>query len=118
MTNYRLLYITTKDKEEAIKIGKCLVEERLVACINMIDGMESMYWWQGQIEFGKECILLAKTLSSTVESIITRVKELHSYTCPCILSINIEDGNQEYLEWLSQEVKNSDGSSTDILVCE
>jgi len=102
---FNLVYITTKDKEEACKIGKELVKARLAACVNIIDGMNSMYWWEGQIQDDNETILIAKTKESLVKELIEKVKSLHSYSCPCIVSLPILDGNKAYLDWLEKETK-------------
>jgi periplasmic divalent cation tolerance protein len=102
---FNLVYITAKDKEEAKKIGHELVKERLAACVNIIDQMNSMYWWQGEIQYDTETILIAKTKESLVEALIAKVKSLHSYSCPCIVSLPILDGNKEYLAWLEKETK-------------
>lgn len=105
--NIRLVYITTGNKAEARSIGKALVEERLAACINIIDGMESMYRWEGQIESGNETILIAKTTYGNLEQLTGKVKELHSYDCPCIITMTVteQEGNEEYLNWLVRESK-------------
>ncbi|MFH1046360.1 MAG: divalent-cation tolerance protein CutA [Candidatus Omnitrophota bacterium] len=102
---FNLVYITTKDKEEAKKIGYELVKERLAACVNIIDQMNSMYWWQDEIQYDTETILIAKTKESLVEALIAKVKSLHSYSCPCIVALPILDGNKEYLTWLENETK-------------
>lgn len=101
----RLIYITTESKDEARKIGTLLVKESIATCVNIIDGMESIYSWKGTIETSTECILIAKTKSSKINSLTKRVLSLHSYDCPCIISltINNEEGNKEYLDWLSTE---------------
>lgn len=104
---HRIIYITTSNKEEALKIGKDLLEKRYIACLNIIDGMESMYWWEGKIESSKEAILILKTTVDFVEKIISQVKKIHSYSCPCILSLQIDNGNPEYLNWILQETKPS-----------
>ncbi|MEX2600813.1 MAG: divalent-cation tolerance protein CutA [Balneolaceae bacterium] len=103
--NLRLVYITTRDREEARSIGMTLVEERLAACVNIIDGMESIYRWEGAIETDSETILIAKTSYHRMEKLTRRVKELHSYDTPCILSITLteQEGNEEYLKWLMKE---------------
>jgi periplasmic divalent cation tolerance protein len=100
--NLRLVYITTKDKEEALKIGKILVEEKLTACVNIIDGMESIYRWEGEIKHDQECILIAKTPYHNVKELTERVKSLHTYDCPCIISLQLseQEGNEEYQQWL------------------
>ncbi len=101
----RLVYITTKDKAEARKIGRELVKERLVACVNIIEGMNSLYWWGSKIQDDQEAILIAKTKESLVKELIKKVKSLHSYATPCIISLPILDGNKDYLDWLNKETK-------------
>ena len=99
------VYITASDKTEALKIGRTLVEERLAACANVIDNMTSVYWWEGKIENSAEVVLIAKTKQELVESVISRVKELHSYSCPCIVSWPINAGNPDYLRWIEEETR-------------
>ncbi len=115
--NLRLVYITTKDRDEAYKIGKQIVEEQLAACANLVDGMESVYRWEGEIVSEKETILILKTTYGNVSKLTKRVKELHSYDVPCIISINIaeQEGNAAYLEWLRSEVHQPLGSEDDDL---
>ncbi|MDR8394166.1 divalent-cation tolerance protein CutA [Aliifodinibius sp. S!AR15-10] len=105
--NLRLVYITTKDKDEARKIGRSLVEEKLAACVNIIDGMESIYRWKGKVEEAKEAILIAKTPYHNVKPLTQRVKDLHSYNCPCVISLTLteQEGNEDYLRWLIKETK-------------
>jgi len=103
--NFNFLYITCTDKAEAKNIGRALVEARLAACVNILDNMQSIYWWQGKIEEGEETVLLAKTRDSLVDQVIKKVAELHSYDNPCIVSLPIEKGSAEYLKWLEKETK-------------
>jgi periplasmic divalent cation tolerance protein len=100
MTEARLIYMTVKDRDEAELIGKTLLEERLVACVNLIDSMESMFWWDGKVQQQKECFLLAKTEAEFVDTIIERVHALHSYECPCVVALPIENGNPAFLDWV------------------
>jgi periplasmic divalent cation tolerance protein len=100
-----LIYITAKDKAEARKIGGELLESKLAACVNIIDNMNSMYVWQGKIQDDTEAILIAKTTEARVPQLIEKVKTLHSYDCPCILSIPVSGGNREFLDWIANEVK-------------
>ena len=99
------VYITTKNKAEAERIGRALVQERLAACVNIIDGMNSIYRWEGKIQEDKEAVLIAKTKQSLVKKLTNRVKSLHSYSCPCIISLPILGGNKDYLDWLSKETR-------------
>jgi len=103
--NLRLVYITTKDREEARLIGKAIIEKRLAACVNIIDGMESMYHWKGRVESANECILIAKTPYHKVNGLTRLVKDLHSYECPCVVTLTLteQEGNEEYLSWLVKE---------------
>jgi len=103
----RLIYITTSGREEAKKIGSELVANKLCACVNIIDGMESMYWWKGNVEIDKECILIAKTTKQNVDELTETVKKLHSYEVPCVISIPFSDseGNSDYLNWLKDSIK-------------
>jgi periplasmic divalent cation tolerance protein len=95
------IYMTASSKDEALAIGRALVAERLAACVNVLDGMASIYWWKGQVEEGSEVVLVAKTTDELVNRLIERVKSLHSYECPCVVSWPIEKGNEEYLNWIA-----------------
>lgn len=103
--NLRLVYITTSNKEEAKDIGRTLVKENLAACVNIVDGMEAIYRWEGEIVEDEETILIAKTPYHNVKKLTNRVKELHSYDCPCVISLQLseQEGNEEYQHWLLEE---------------
>ncbi|SHG27804.1 divalent cation tolerance protein [Fodinibius roseus] len=105
--NLRLVYITTGSKQEAKAIGRSLVEEKLAACVNIVDGMESIYQWEGEIVEDQETILIAKTPYHNVKELTERVKELHSYDCPCVISLQLteQEGNEEYQHWLIKSSK-------------
>ncbi|MEO7778962.1 MAG: divalent-cation tolerance protein CutA [Fibrobacteria bacterium] len=96
-------YITSASREQSLRIGKALLEARLVACFNLLDGMESMYWWQGQIESAQECVLIAKTVSGRKAEILAMVKALHTYTVPCVVFWPLRGGNPDYLAWIKKE---------------
>jgi periplasmic divalent cation tolerance protein len=100
-----LIYITTENKAEAERIGQALVEEHLAACVNIIDGMSSIYRWEGRLMQGNETVLIAKTIEAKVPALIQRVKALHSYDCPCIVALPITDGNEAFLNWVAGEVQ-------------
>lgn len=103
--NLRLVYITTSNKKEAKNIGRTLVEENLAACVNIVDGMEAIYRWEGEIVEDEETILIAKTPYHNVKELTNRVKKLHSYDCPCVISLQLseQEGNEEYQHWLLEE---------------
>ena len=93
-------YITCKNKSEAKKIGKILLQAKLAACVNIFDNMESMYWWKGKIESANETVLIAKTTKKLFPKLSKKVKSIHSYSVPCILQLEVKDGNKEYVNWL------------------
>jgi periplasmic divalent cation tolerance protein len=96
---FRSVYVTAKGLAEARLIGGTLVREKLVACANYFP-IQSIYWWQGKVEEAGEFAIIAKTTSALVERVVQRVKELHSYDVPCVVSWIIEKGNPGYLEWI------------------
>ena len=100
-----LIYITTENKVEAERIGRILVEERLAACVNIIDGMNSIYRWEGKLIQDTETVLIAKTVQDKVSALTERVKALHSYDCPCVVALPIHDGNESFLNWVAGEVR-------------
>jgi len=100
-----LIYITAGNMEEAKKIGRELILSRLAACVNIIDNMHSMFWWEDKIQEDREVILIAKTKESLVTELIETVKSVHSYDCPCIVSLPISDGNKAFLAWIVQQTK-------------
>ena len=98
------VYITAEDKEEARDIGRHLVESKLAACVNIIDHMNSMYIWQGEFQDDREAVMIAKTTEAKVQDLIAAVKSRHSYDCPCIVAMPIEDGNPDFLKWIVDQV--------------
>ena len=99
-----LIYMTCKDREEAIRISQVLVQEKWVACTNLLPSMTSVYWWNGEVVQDEEVVLLAKTDDALLKGVIQCVKELHSYVVPCIISLPIENGNPDYLQWIQESL--------------
>ncbi len=95
------IYVTAGSEEEAARIGKTLIEERLAACANIVP-VRSIYRWEDAIEDEKEVAMFIKTRSSFSEKVIERVKSLHSYDVPCIIVLPIQRGNPEYLQWIEE----------------
>lgn len=102
---YSILYITTSGVEESRKIARTLLGEKIAACANIIPQIESIYWWDGDLEEDTESILLLKTRSELVDKVIDRVLEIHSYQTPCALEIQIKKGSQGYLDWLENALE-------------
>ena len=98
--NYIIVLMTTSTIDEAKKIIQILLEEQLIACANMIESISSFFWWKGKIEEDKEVLVIMKSNKDNFEKISKRVKELHSYEIPEILSVSILDGSASYLAWL------------------
>lgn len=101
---YSMVYITTSGGEESKKIARVLLEEKIVACANILPNMESIYWWEGKLEEDVESILLVKTRSELVDKVIDKVREIHSYQTPCALEIQIKKGSPDYLDWLDNSL--------------
>jgi len=100
-----VLFITTPTVEEAQRISKILLEQRKVACVNIVPRVSSLFWWQGKIDSARESLLIVKTTASQLNELVTLVKEIHSYDVPEIVAMPIVGGNQDYLEWIGKEVK-------------
>ena len=100
-----VVFITASDEEEASKIARALVEERLAGCVNIIKDIRSIYSWQGKIEDEKEVFMVVKTQKTLFDSLIKRVKELHSYTVPEIIALPIIQGSEDYLKWLKEATR-------------
>ena len=98
-----MVYVTAGSRAEAAKIGRTIVEERLAACANVVPEIASYYWWEGAVQEDNEASLILKTRLELVENVISRVKELHSYDCPCVVSFSIADGNKDFLNWIIKE---------------
>lgn len=105
--NLRLIYITTETKDEAMSIGRKVIENNLAACVNIIPEMTSIYRWKGDLKEAQEAILVVKTHTSKVQALTDFVKQNHSYDCPCVISLNLAEGegNHDYLNWLVEESK-------------
>ena len=99
----QLVYVTVSDKSQALTIGKAIVKDRLAACANVIEPMTSLYWWEGDVQEDTEAVLILKTRKELVPPLTARVKELHSYDCPCVISFDIQNGNEAYMDWLVAE---------------
>ncbi|MFC2005804.1 divalent-cation tolerance protein CutA [Chloroflexota bacterium] len=101
---YYSIYITVKDEEEARKIGRTLVEERLAACVN-IHPIKSIYRWQESIQEEGEVVMFVKTKAELADDVIARVKDLHSYEVPCIVALPIIEGYPDYLQWIKESTR-------------
>lgn len=97
------LYVTAANRQEAQIIARTLVEERLVACANILGDIESFYRWEGAVQNDAEVALILKTRSVKVNAVTQRIKALHSYDCPCVVALDIQGGNPAFIDWIVQE---------------
>lgn len=100
----KIVLTTAASPEEAARIGRALVEERLAACATMLAGAQSIYRWQGAVETSAETVLLLKTGADQVAALEARLHELHSYDTPEFLVLAVDSGNQRYLDWLQNSL--------------
>jgi periplasmic divalent cation tolerance protein len=99
------VYTTYPSIVEAEQAGRELVQRRLCACVNILPGMVSLYWWEGAIERGEEVVMIVKTRAALAEAVREAVRQLHSYTTPAILVLPIESVDPDYNAWLMAETE-------------
>ena len=99
--NY-VVFVTTPSEAEAARIGRTLVEERLAACANITGQIRSIYRWQDAIEDDAECLMVLKTSQASLDALIDRANELHSYEVPEIIALPIHQGFPPYLDWIAE----------------
>jgi len=98
-----LVYTTWPSVVEAEEAGRQIVERRLAACVNILPGMISHYWWEGKIERAEEAVMVVKTRASLAEQVGAAVKEMHSYTTPAVMVLAVESLDPAYQRWIVQE---------------
>ena len=100
-----LVYTTWPSIVEAERVGRAIVEKRLAACVNVLPGMISHYWWQGKIERAEEVVMIVKTRAALAEDVRQAVKELHSYETPSIMVLPVESVDADYYRWIVEETE-------------
>lgn len=100
-----VVLVTCGSEEEALRISRALVEEHLAACINLISPVRSIYRWEGEILDEKEWLLVIKTQSQRFDELEKRVRSLHSYSVPEIISLPIQKGSSKYLRWINENTE-------------
>lgn len=98
-----MFYITAEDMEEAKKLAKILVEERLAACVNVVPKIVSFFYWDGETQSEEETLIIGKTRTVLVDKLVETVKQHHSYDVPCIVTWKLDKGNPEFLNWINEE---------------
>jgi len=102
---YIIVFMTTTNKKEAESIALTLLNEKLIACANIIDGITSFFHWKGKIDCGQECLVVMKSRRDLFSELMKRAKELHSYEVPEILALPIVEGSEAYLGWMNTVLK-------------
>jgi periplasmic divalent cation tolerance protein len=100
-----LVYTTWPSIVEAERAGRTIVEKRLAACVNILPGMISHYWWEGEIERAEEAVMIVKTRAALAESVREAVKALHSLETPSIMVLPLESVDADYYRWIVQETE-------------
>lgn len=95
-----VVLVTAPGEEEALKMAKALVEEKLAACVNLIKGVRSIYSWQGKVEDEPEALMVIKTKEELFDALLGRVKELHGYSVPEVIALPVLKGSADYLKWM------------------
>ena len=95
-----IVLITAGSEEEAVRIGRALVEERLAACVNIVPTVRSLFFWEGKTQDSPESLLICKSRKPLIEQVISRVKSLHSYSVPEIIALPVIAGSSDYLDWV------------------
>lgn len=104
MTSFRFVYLTVGNTEEAKKIAHTVVKKKLAACATLIPQALSVYEWENKIQESAETIIFMKTTTQHFIALEKEIKRLHSYECPCIVSLAIEDGSSDFLQWVNQQI--------------
>jgi len=102
---YIVVFITTSNKKEARNIARELIKNKLAACVNIIDKIESIFWWQGKLDSAREVLLVVKTKKSEFNKVSKAVKAIHSYQVPEIIALPITIGSKPYLDWIDESLR-------------
>jgi len=100
-----VIFITASSKKEAELIAGQLIDKKLAACVNILDGVESFFRWQGKVDKAKEVLLIVKSSQSKFASLVKLVKSLHSYEVPEIIALPIVSGEKAYLRWIDESLR-------------
>jgi periplasmic divalent cation tolerance protein len=104
MTDKRIVLTTAGSEEEASRIARHLVEQRVAACVNIVPQITSIYRWQDKVEEAREWLLIVKTTAAAFGQVRAAITELHSYELPECICLTIEDGSTNYLQWIAESV--------------
>jgi periplasmic divalent cation tolerance protein len=102
---YIVVFVTAPDKKVAKNIAQQVIKNKLAACVNIIENVQSLFWWEGKIDAACEALLVIKTRKALLHKLIKKIKSLHSYEVPEIIALPIIAGNKEYLEWIDESAR-------------
>ena len=105
VTDKIVVFSTCGDEAEAQRVGRHLVEQRVAACVTLVPGARSIYWWQGKVEESSEWILIIKSSREALPKLREQLQKVHSYQVPEIVALPIVDGSQPYLDWMEREIQ-------------
>ena len=104
---YIVVLVTVSSMQEAQEISAVLVEEKLAACVNIIKGVQSLFWWEGKVDRANEILLVIKSKKAKLAAVVKRVKSRHSYTTPEIIALPLIGGDKAYLKWIDDSIRKS-----------
>ncbi len=102
---YVVVLVTCANKKEAGSIADALIKDKAAACVNIIDKIESVFWWQGKVDRSQEALLIIKSRKSKLSRIIKIVRSMHSYKVPEIIALPIAAGYKPYLDWIDDSIR-------------
>ena len=102
---FRVVFVTAANKKQERKISSALVKARLCACVNIIDGIESIFYWKGKLDKAREVLLIIKSRKDKITKIIKLVKSMHTYDLPEIISLPVTEGLKPYLNWINESLR-------------
>ena len=103
--HYIVVFVTVPDNDQAQGLGRALLEQKLIACVNIVPKVDSLFWWEGKIDRAEECLLIMKTLRTAFPALVEAVKARHSYSVPEILALPVIAGQDDYLAWIEETVQ-------------
>ena len=109
MSSYIVVIMTAADKEEALKIVRRLLSERLIACANIVGPVSSLFWWEGKIDEADEFLVFMKSKKKLFKRLSERAKEIHGYQVPEIIALPVMEGLPSYLDWLGASLQSVSG---------
>jgi periplasmic divalent cation tolerance protein len=98
------IYVTAPSKEIAQQIAKTLLEEKWVACVNVVPSVESFYWWEGKVQSSSEVMMIIKTVDQNWEKVRDKIVSLHPYDCPAVVKIESQDAFRDFQKWIENVV--------------